>query len=131
MADGCSPTTPCYSTLGRLVHDARQTLRADIANLRRKIETAEGGRLIATDLGVGSRLADAHPEGARRGRRVDEAIDRKPARSRESALRDVAPKSWAAARGVASWTLLVVAASHDSVGQLGWGTHQNPTSRRA
>jgi two-component system KDP operon response regulator KdpE len=45
--------------------DARQTLRAHIANLRRKIEPADGERLIHTDHGVGYRLADLHPEGGR------------------------------------------------------------------
>jgi two-component system KDP operon response regulator KdpE len=47
--------------------DARPTLRAHIANLRRKIEPAGGERLIHTDHGVGYRLADVPPEGARRG----------------------------------------------------------------
>jgi two-component system KDP operon response regulator KdpE len=42
--------------------DARQTLRAHIANLRRKIEPAVGGRLIYTDPGVGYRLAVGQPE---------------------------------------------------------------------
>jgi Transcriptional regulatory protein, C terminal len=46
--------------------DARQTLRAHIANLRRKIEPADGVSLIHTDHGVGYRLADVHPDGARR-----------------------------------------------------------------
>jgi two-component system KDP operon response regulator KdpE len=41
--------------------DARQTLRAHMANLRRKIERADGERLIHTDHRVGYRLADAHP----------------------------------------------------------------------
>jgi two-component system KDP operon response regulator KdpE len=36
--------------------DARQTLRAHIANLRRKIEPADGEHLIQTDHGVGYRL---------------------------------------------------------------------------
>jgi two-component system KDP operon response regulator KdpE len=44
--------------------DARQTLRAHIANLRRKIEPTDGGRLIHTEHGVGYRLADTHPERA-------------------------------------------------------------------
>jgi two-component system, OmpR family, KDP operon response regulator KdpE len=52
---------------GAAYTDARQTLRAHIANLRRKIEPDDGERLIHTDHGVGYRLADAHP-GARRGR---------------------------------------------------------------
>ena len=38
--------------------DARQTLRAHMANLRRKIEPPNGHRLIHTDHGVGYRLAD-------------------------------------------------------------------------
>ena len=38
--------------------DARQTLRAHIANLRRKIEPADGTRLIHTAPGVGYRLTD-------------------------------------------------------------------------
>ena len=38
--------------------DARQTLRAHIANLRRKIEPADGTRLIHTAPGVGYRLRD-------------------------------------------------------------------------
>ena len=48
--------------------DARQTLRAHIANLRRKIERADSGRLIHTDHGVGYRLADVNPDDARRNR---------------------------------------------------------------
>ncbi len=43
---------------GAAYGDARQTLRAHIANLRRKIEPAAGGCLIHTDHGVGYRLAD-------------------------------------------------------------------------
>jgi two-component system KDP operon response regulator KdpE len=53
---------------GAAYTDARQTLRAHIANLRRKIEPADGERLIRTDHGVGYRLADARPDRARRGR---------------------------------------------------------------
>jgi two-component system KDP operon response regulator KdpE len=68
--------------------DARQTLRAHIANLRRKIEPADAGRFIHTDHGVGYRFADMHPEGARRGRRSEEVIDRELVRSRVSALHD-------------------------------------------
>jgi two-component system, OmpR family, KDP operon response regulator KdpE len=45
--------------------DARQMLRAHIANLRRKIEPTDGERLIHTDHGIGYRLADVHPEGTR------------------------------------------------------------------
>jgi two-component system KDP operon response regulator KdpE len=43
---------------GAAYTDARQTLRAHIANLRRKIEPTDGGRLIHTDHVVGYRLAD-------------------------------------------------------------------------
>ena len=68
--------------------DARQTLRAHIANLRGKIEPADGERLIHTDHGVGYRLADVHPDGARRGRPAEEVIDREPIRSRVSSLHD-------------------------------------------
>jgi two-component system KDP operon response regulator KdpE len=56
--------------------DARQTLRAHIANLRRKIESAEGGRLIHTDHGVGYRLSDGRPRGATRRRPAEGATDR-------------------------------------------------------
>jgi two-component system, OmpR family, KDP operon response regulator KdpE len=48
--------------------DARQTLRAHIANLRRKIERADSGRLIHTDHGVGYRLADVNSDDARSNR---------------------------------------------------------------
>ena len=61
---------------GAAYMDARQTLRAHIANLRRKIEPADGERLIHTDHGVGYRLADVHPESARRRRPAEEVIDR-------------------------------------------------------
>jgi two-component system, OmpR family, KDP operon response regulator KdpE len=61
---------------GVVYSDARQTLRAHIANLRRKIEPADGGRLIHTDHGVGYRLSDGHPGGARRRRPTEEATDR-------------------------------------------------------
>jgi two-component system, OmpR family, KDP operon response regulator KdpE len=71
--------------------DARQTLRAHIANLRRKIEPAGGERLIQTDHGVGYRLADVHPEGARRGRPEEEVTDRELVHSRVSALPDARP----------------------------------------
>jgi two-component system, OmpR family, KDP operon response regulator KdpE len=68
--------------------DARQTLRAHMANLRRKIEPADGERLIQTDHGVGYRLADVHPESARRGGPAEEVIDREPILSRVSSLHD-------------------------------------------
>jgi two-component system KDP operon response regulator KdpE len=77
--------------------DARQMLRAHIANLRRKIEPADGERLIHTDHGVGYRLTDVHPDGARRGRPAEEVIDRDPTSSRVSALHD--PRAGASASG--------------------------------
>jgi two-component system, OmpR family, KDP operon response regulator KdpE len=43
--------------------DARQMLRAHIANLRRKIEPPDGVRLIHTDHGVGYRLTDSSAPG--------------------------------------------------------------------
>lgn len=49
---------------GRAYTDARQTLRAHMTNLRRKIEPADGVPLIHTDHGAGHRLADVHPEAA-------------------------------------------------------------------
>ncbi|HUE28280.1 MAG TPA: response regulator transcription factor [Solirubrobacteraceae bacterium] len=57
--------------------DARQTLRAHIANLRRKIEPVDGRRLIHTDHGVGYRLA----------------IDHELVRSRVSALHDASTRA--------------------------------------
>ena len=87
---------------GAAYTDARQTLRAHIANLRRKIEPTDGDRLIHTDHGVGYRLADVHPQSARRGRPAEEVIDRDLVRSRVCALHDPAPAAWArpAGRGV-------------------------------
>jgi two-component system KDP operon response regulator KdpE len=74
--------------------DARQTLRAHIANLRRKIEPTDGERLIHTDHGIGYRLADVQPDRARDGRPAEEAIDRDLTRSRVSA-HDPSPAGWA------------------------------------
>jgi two-component system, OmpR family, KDP operon response regulator KdpE len=71
--------------------DARQTLRAHIANLRRKIEPAGAEPLIHTDRGVGYRLAGVRPKGARRERPVGEVIDREFFFSRVSALHDPRP----------------------------------------
>jgi DNA-binding winged helix-turn-helix (wHTH) protein len=51
-------------------------LRAHIANLRRKIEAADGARLIHTDHGVGYRLVDVLAADARRARPAEAAIDR-------------------------------------------------------
>ncbi len=75
--------------------DARQTLRAHIANLRRKIEPAAGGCLIHTDHGVGYRLADGQPERARDKQPAQELIDRELVRSHLSALHDPSPAGWA------------------------------------
>jgi two-component system KDP operon response regulator KdpE len=79
---------------GAAYMDARQTLRAHIANLRRKIEPGDGGRLIHTDHGVGYRLAEVH-EGARRQRHAEEVIDRELIHSRVCALHDPTPAAWA------------------------------------
>jgi two-component system, OmpR family, KDP operon response regulator KdpE len=75
--------------------DARQTLRAHIANLRRKIERADGTRLIHTDHRVGYRLADLHPDQTDPKSPAAEARDRELIRSRVAALRDPAPAAWA------------------------------------
>jgi two-component system KDP operon response regulator KdpE len=75
---------------GAAYMDARQTLRAHIANLRRKIEP-DGLRLIHTDHGVGYRFADAHSENARRGRPTEEVSDRELTRRRVAALPDPRP----------------------------------------
>jgi DNA-binding winged helix-turn-helix (wHTH) protein len=87
---------------GATYTDARQTLRAHIANLRRKIEPTDGKRLIHTDHGVGYRLADVQPESATPGRPAEEVVDRDLVRSRVSAVHDPAPAAWArpAGRGV-------------------------------
>jgi two-component system KDP operon response regulator KdpE len=79
---------------GAAYMDARHTLRAHIANLRRKIEPAHGGSLIHTDHGVGYRLADVHSEGARRRRPAEEMIDRELVRSRVPALHNPRPAAW-------------------------------------
>jgi two-component system, OmpR family, KDP operon response regulator KdpE len=76
---------------GAAYMDARQTLRAHIANLRRKIEPTDGERLIQTDHGVGYRLADVHPEGTRQRRPEGEVIDRELVRSGVSASPDPRP----------------------------------------
>jgi two-component system, OmpR family, KDP operon response regulator KdpE len=76
---------------GAAYTDARQTLRAHIANLRRKIEPADGERVIRTAHRVGYRLADVHAEGARRGGPAEEVIDRESIRRGISALPDPRP----------------------------------------
>ena len=74
--------------------DARQTLRAHIANLRRKIEPTDGTRLIHTDHGVGYRLTDTPPETARRRRVTQHVSDRELVASR-AALPDPPPAALA------------------------------------
>jgi two-component system, OmpR family, KDP operon response regulator KdpE len=71
--------------------DARQMLRAHIANLRRKIEPTDGERLIRTDHGIGYRLADVSPEGTRQRLTEEQGIDRELVRSGVSALPDPRP----------------------------------------
>jgi two-component system KDP operon response regulator KdpE len=66
--------------------DARQTLRAHMANLRRKIEPTGGPRLIHTDHGVGYRFSDLRPEAARRQPSVPRVSDTRLGRSPVSAL---------------------------------------------
>jgi two-component system, OmpR family, KDP operon response regulator KdpE len=61
---------------GAAYTDARQTLRANIANLRRKIEPADGPPVIHTEHRVGYLLADVDPEDASRRRPAEETIDR-------------------------------------------------------
>jgi two-component system KDP operon response regulator KdpE len=68
--------------------DARQTLRAHMANLRRKIEPVGGGRLIRTDHGAGYRLADTPLKAAAPGRPADDVIGPEVARSPVLALHD-------------------------------------------
>jgi two-component system KDP operon response regulator KdpE len=79
---------------GAAYMDARQTLRAHIANLRRKIEPPNGDRLIHTDHRVGYRLAGVHPPSATRRRSAEEVIDRDLVRSRISTLDNPAPAAW-------------------------------------
>ena len=74
--------------------DARQMLRAHIANLRRKIEPADGARLIHTDHGVGYRLVDVRAADATRARPAQAAIDRELVRGRLPALHDPKPAAW-------------------------------------
>jgi two-component system KDP operon response regulator KdpE len=52
-----------HQVWGPAYTDARQTLRAHVANLRRKVEPAEGPRLIHTEPGVGYRLTDSSGPG--------------------------------------------------------------------
>ena len=99
---------------GAAYMDARQTLRAHIANLRRKIEPADGARLIHTNHGVGYRFADMEPAGARRGRPAEEVDDREPIRSRVPALHHPRPAGWPGRASRRVRTPLTVA-RHDSV----------------
>jgi two-component system, OmpR family, KDP operon response regulator KdpE len=81
--------------------DARQNLRVHIANLRRKIEPTNGDCLIHTDHGVGYRLSDGHPGGARRRRPTEGATDRAILSSGASAQHAPMSGRWAKpARGV-------------------------------
>jgi two-component system KDP operon response regulator KdpE len=79
---------------GTAYMDARQTLRAHIANLRRKIEPPDGERLIHTDHRVGYRLADVHPPSTTRGRSAEEVIDRDLVHGRISTSDNPAPAAW-------------------------------------
>jgi two-component system, OmpR family, KDP operon response regulator KdpE len=74
--------------------DARQTLRAHIANLRRKVEPPDGKRLIHTDHGIGYRLADGRAEGTREKPPAEELIDRKLVHSNLSGLQGPSPAGW-------------------------------------
>jgi len=74
--------------------DARQTLRAHIANLRRKIEPAAGGRLIWNDPGVGYRLAGWQPESATGKLAAERVIAREFGRGRFP-LSDPGLAAWA------------------------------------
>jgi two-component system, OmpR family, KDP operon response regulator KdpE len=84
-----------HQVWGATYTDARQTLRAHIANLRRKIEPADGERLIHTDHGVGYHLADVLPAGTTRGRPAEEVVDRELVRSHVSGVHDSRPAGWA------------------------------------
>jgi two-component system KDP operon response regulator KdpE len=53
---------------GTAYEQDRPTLRTHVANLRRKLEPAEGLPLIDTQHGVGYRFTDSHPEKATRAR---------------------------------------------------------------
>ena len=77
--------------------DARQMLRAHIANLRRKIEPDDGEQIIHTDHGIGYRLADWPPDRAGGGRRLED----EPLRSRLLAFRDPMPSGWPGQRSAA------------------------------
>jgi two-component system, OmpR family, KDP operon response regulator KdpE len=79
---------------GAAYMDARQTLRAHVANLRRKIEPTDGERLIHTDHGIGYRMAGVQPARARDERPAEEVIDREFTHSRVSA-HDPSPAGWA------------------------------------
>ena len=68
--------------------DDTRTLRTHMANLRRKIEPADGVRLIRTDHGIGYRLADGQLERVERGLPSDETADRESDRGQVIALED-------------------------------------------
>jgi two-component system, OmpR family, KDP operon response regulator KdpE len=71
--------------------DAGQTLRVHIANLRRKIEPADGPHLIHTEHRVGYRLAELHPEDGSPIRPGEQPVDRELVHSRVSALHAARP----------------------------------------
>jgi two-component system KDP operon response regulator KdpE len=87
---------------GAAYMDARQTLRAHIANLRHKIESAEGLRLIHTDHGVGYRFADLLPEGAQRGRPAQDVLNCELVRAHVSGLTRAKPGRLAQANAPSS-----------------------------
>jgi DNA-binding winged helix-turn-helix (wHTH) protein len=72
----------------------RQTLRAHIANLRRKIEPTEGVRLIRTDHRVGYRLADWGSERAAPAWPTEDVIDHSSARGRLVGLQAPSQVDW-------------------------------------
>ena len=108
-----TPTTLLKQVWGPAYTDARQTLRAHIANLRRKIAPPDGARLIHTDPGVGYRSADAHPVDARSGQPVEEVIDRELVRNRLSALPAPSRPVWSDRHAVVPWTHLTADNWHD------------------
>jgi two-component system KDP operon response regulator KdpE len=71
--------------------DARQTLRAHIANLRSKIEPGDGRRLINTEPGVGYRLAGIRPARTTPARRSGERIHPESDRGRVIAITRTQP----------------------------------------
>jgi two-component system KDP operon response regulator KdpE len=87
---------------GAAYMDARQTLRAHVSNLRRKIEPTGGERLIQTSHRVGYRLVDGHPVGAGRGQLAAKAIGRGVVRNPASGSHDAIPAAWTGQRPAAA-----------------------------